>query len=80
MLLAGGGLRTARVNPSNSRGLNSPPFHAFLDFLDDFCGGNEVQDAESCHLIAHIVALRAKILGLGNVNASIAAALGLRIL
>ena len=62
------------------RGLNSPPFHAFLDFLDDFCGGYEVQDAECCHLIAHIVALRAKILGLGNVNASIAAALGLRIL
>ena len=68
------------TNPSNSRGLNSPPFHAFLDFLDDFCGGYEVQDAECCHLIAHIVALRAKILGLGNVNASIAAALGLRIL
>ena len=65
---------------SNSRGLNSSPFHALLDFLDDFCGSHEVQNAERSHLVAHIVALRAKILGLGNVNASFAAALGLRIL
>lgn len=42
------------TTPSKSRGLNSSPFHAFLDFLDDFCGGNEVQDAESCHLVAHV--------------------------
>lgn len=53
--------------------MKSPPFHALLDFLDDFCGGHKVQNAERSHLVTHIVALRAKILGLGNVNASIAA-------
>ena len=33
----------------------SPPFHALLDFLDDFCGSHEVQNAERSHLVAHIL-------------------------
>jgi len=39
-----------------------------------------VQLHDSRNLVTHIVALRAKILDLGNVKASFAAALGLRIL
>ena len=42
--------------------------------------GDEVQHRKRGHLISQIVALRAKILDLGNVKASFAAALGLRIL
>lgn len=52
----------------------------FFHFFNNFLWRHKVQNTKSSHLITHVFALRAKILDLGNVNASIAAALGFRIL
>ena len=45
----GGGASHGPCKPPNSRGLNSPPFHAFLDFLDD-CKRVDEYDGALCRL------------------------------
>ena len=41
---------------------SSSPFHTLLDFFNDFCGCNEIQNTEGCHLVAHIFKTRPEVI------------------
>lgn len=41
---------------------SSSPFHTLLNFLNDFCGCNEIQNTEGCHLVAHIFKTRPEVI------------------